>query len=415
MNHFKTLLKISFLFCFLLSSTAHGKLDRFLSPEEISLLEKNIKTNPENLKSRLFLADHYSQKKNWSMVEKWLTPVTERLFGKFVDQLIEAHVQLSHFQEAIPLVDDLLNRKKVKTRTYLLAIKVYSGFLASTSNTSFLVKLESPEIGSKKAIGKGTKKAKKDQQDQYKVEYKVKAEVAREKIFELLKQAQNKNPENVKIYDLWLEMLEKHIPNYANEARRVFEDMEANKVKLRKRHYSKLCKYNSLANFIVEAKEICQEAVNRVPGNPDNYIYLGRAHIDTGEKERGQRILASVGKKFSQSEEALWVTASTYYENKNIVSAYTYYLKASRHKKAKPRDFLGLAKTAFELKKYEVSLKAFREHCQRSNFLHQEFRRASGLLKKNSFWQERFRQKMQNCKSKSGSKGPFIPQTFAAR
>ena len=402
MNHFKTFFKKFLFFCFLLPFVAHGTLNRLLSPEEISLLERNVEKNPENVKSRLFLGNHYSQKKDWSMVIKWLTPVVENLPVKSVEQLIKAHVQLSHFQEAAALVDGLLNGKKVKVKTYILGVRVYSGLLTSLPDTPLLVPVEPAGV-----IQKETGKAKKDQEapktqkNQYKVVYELRAEMAREKIFELLKQIQSRDPENVKVYDLWLEMLEKHIVNYANEARRVFEDMAANKIKLRKRHYSKLCKYNSLASFIVEAKEICEEAVHRDPKNPSNYIYLGQAHIDTGEKEEGQRILASVGRKFSQSEEALWVTANAYYENKNVTSAYTYYLKASRHKESKPRDFLGLAKTAFELKKYDVSLKAFSEHCQRSNFLHQEFRRASGLLKKNLLWRERFREKMQNCKSKS--------------
>ncbi len=399
MNHFKTFLKISILFFFLWSLVTHGAVNRILRPEEISLLEKNIQANPENIKARLFLANHYNQEKDWSIVVKWLTPMAERLPKKSIEQLIKAHVHLSRFQDAIPLVDSLLNRKKVKIKTYILAIRVYSGFLAGTSDTPILVK-SSDNNASKEKSGK-TKNQKKDE---YHVQYEAKAEEAREKIFSLLKQAQTKNPENIKVYDLWLEMLEKHITQYANEARRVLEDMEKNKVRLRKRHYSKLCQYNSLANLIMEAKKICQEAVGKAPENPSNYIYLGQAHIDTGEKEKGQRILASVGKKFSGSEEALWVTASTYYENRNLASAYTYYLKASQHKEPKPRDFLGLAKTAFELKKYEVSLKAFSEHCQRSNFLHQEFRRASGLLKKEPLWHRRFRHKMQDCKSKQPKK-----------
>ncbi len=402
MNHFKTFFKKFLLCCFLLPFTAHGTLNRLLNPEEISVLERNVEKNPENIKSRFFLGNHYSQKKDWPMVVKWLTPVVERLPAKSVEQLIKAHVQLSHFQEAAALMDGLLNGKKVKTKTYILAVRVYSDLLTSLPDTPLLVPVE-PANTAQKETGKDKEgqEPQKTQKNQYKVVYELKAEMAREKIFGFLKQIQSRDPENVKVYDLWLEMLEKHIVDYANEGRRVFEDMAANKIKLRKRHYSKLCKYNSLASFIVEAKEICKEAVHRDPKNPSNYIYLGQAHMGAGEKEKGQRILASVGKKFSQSEEALWVTANAYYENKDMASAYTYYLKASRHKESKPRDFLGLAKTAFELKKYDVSLKAFSEHCQKSNFLHQEFRRASGLLRKNLLWQERFREKMQNCKSKS--------------
>ena len=392
MNHFKTL--FSFFFCLLLSFMVYATLDHSLSPDEISHLEKNVQTNQENLKSRLSLADHHSLKKNWSMVIKWLTPVVENLPIRAINQLIKAHIQLSHFQEAVDLIEaHLLTQKKIKTKTYLFAIKTYSDFLTNIPDKSIIVENQpptpsetSPPPPSSKQ--KGNKRGKENRQKQQNQQvsstrYKTKAEVVRKKIFDLLKQAQVKDPENVKIYDLWLKMLEKHITHYAFEARRVLEDMKINDVKLRKRHYSKLCKYNSLANLTVEAKQICQQAANMIPENPSNFIYLGQAHIDSGEREKGQRILASVGKKFSGSEEALWITANTHYENKKIASAYKYYLKASKHRKSKPRDFLGLAKTAFELKKYGISLKAFHEHCQRSHFLHQEFRRASGLLKKN--------------------------------
>ena len=409
MNHFKTFLKFSLLFCFLPPFTAQGTLNRLLNPEEISLLEKNVKTNPENVKSRLFLGGHHSQKKHWSMVIKWLTPVVEKLPVKSVEQLIEAHVRLSHFREADFLVDGLLSKKKVKTKTYIFAIRTYSDLLTGLPDTPILVPVgtsgstskitEKP--GGNKQKAQQTKESRKNQE--YEVAYGLEEKTAREKIFDLLKQAQNQDPKNIKIYDLWFEMLEKHIANYASESQRIFEDMKANKIKLRKRHYSKLCKYNSLSNLMAEAKEICHEAIEKDPENPHNYIYLGQVHMETGEKEKGRRILASVGKKFSQSEEALWVTAKTYYENNDIVSAYKYYLKASQHRESKPRDFLGLAKTAFELKKYNISLKAFSEHCQRSHFLHQEFRRASGLLKENPSLQKRFRQKMQNCKSKRES------------
>ena len=61
---------------------------------------------------------------------------------------------------------------------------------------------------------------------------------------------------------------------------------------------------------------------------------------------------------------------------------------------------MGLAKTAFELKKYGEALNAFVEHCRRTEFLDQEFRRASGVLKQDLKWHELYRQKMMDCKPK---------------
>ena len=276
-----------------------------------------------------------------------MTPAVEQLPLDSLKQLIEAHVQLSHFREASFLVDSLLNGKKTKVKTYIFTIRVYSDLLSQLSDTPFLVLRGEPKVVPQKVTAGKTEKdqqkvqktEKSEGNQQYEVAYGLKERGAREKIFELLKQAQNQYPKNLKVYDLWFEMLEKHIANYASESRMVFEYMRVNKVKLRKRHYSRLCKYNSLSNLGLEAKKACQEAVHRDSENPNNYIYLGQAYMDTGDSKKGQRILASVGKKFSQSEEALWVTAKTYYEKKDLVSAYKYYLKASQHKESKPRDF----------------------------------------------------------------------------
>ena len=66
MNHFKTFSRYSlflYSFLFLLPSTAHGTLNRLLRPGEIVVLERNVETNPENIKSRLFLGSHYKEKK----------------------------------------------------------------------------------------------------------------------------------------------------------------------------------------------------------------------------------------------------------------------------------------------------------------------------------------------------------------
>ena len=411
MNHFKTFLHLFILFGFLFSSDIQAKSNHSKKAKEIASLKKNIEAHPKNVKPRLALANHYRQKKNWPMVVKYLEPVIEQLPKKALYQLISAFVHLSQFQEAISLINGLLNQKKVSTSTYLVAIRTHSGRIDAANEEKIKdIWSESTDHCSCAASNTKNKKAKSRLppcKEGFCKDLCIRNPSCRE-IFRLLRVVQTKEPENVKIYDLWLEMLEKYIPHYANESLRVMEVMEENKVKMKRRHYSKLCKYNNLAGFIAETKKTCLEAVGKDPDNPDNYIHLGEAYRDTGEKEIGKRILARVGKKFSHSEQALWTTANAYYENKETIPAYEYYLKATKHEDAKPRDFLGLAKTAFELKKYEISLKAFSEHCRRSRILDQEFRRASGLLKEQPLWQERFRKKMQHCKpTKNNQKSHF--------
>lgn len=363
MNHYKTLFFSFLLSLFLGAGHSLAKLQRELKPSEIKTLKNNILKNPSNIKSRLFLADHYFEKKQWSQVIKTLSPVVEELPDHALYQISKSYLKSSNFRASESIINILLSRKDVTTANRLLAIELYSSMISVLERT-----------------GKSTEWV--------------------NKTFDLLKVTKQQDPQNREVYDTWLEQLEKHIPHFAPEALRVMEDMIANKVTLQPKDYSSLCKYNHLSGYTKATKITCQQAIIREPLNPSNLIYLGQTHIQTGEEKKGKRMLASVGQKFSQSEEALWATANSYYQSKNISAAYSFYKKATLHKEAKPRDFLGLAKSAFELKKYGVALSAFVEHCRRTRILDHEFRRASGLLKKHPRWQSRYRQKMMDCKPK---------------
>lgn len=361
MNHFKTTCITLLFFLTLGGNFAYGKLNRALKPNEISKLMDNIKKNPNNHKSRYFLADHYFLEENWQEVINVLAPINEGLPDSQVYQISVSYYKKANYRQAESMVNMLLSKPKVKTKSYLLAGRIYSGIIDH---------LDKPILRQSLV----------------------------DKLFETLKQANQKDPSNRKIYEAWLTNLEKYVEYFAVDALPVMEKMKENKVKFLPKDYSRLCRYNHLAQFTNEAKTACQAAIGRDPDNPSNLIFLGQSHINSGNKKEGQRMLASVGKKFSESEEALWATAQSYYESKNLASAYKFYKKASQHKDAQPRDFLGLAQSAFELKKYGVALRAFSEHCYRTNFLDHEFRRASGLLKEHPKWQEAYRKKMNNCK-----------------
>lgn len=362
MNHFKTFIFLIFLVAYTASPSVFAQLERPLRPHEIKALLKNIEQNPSNLKSRLFLGNHYYNADNWKNTILYLAPVAEKLPDAEVYKLANSYLNTGDFRQAEAIASILLSRDKVPTDSYLLVVEIYSKILNKTEKPAAVKNLQN-------------------------------------QLFETLKMAQKSEPENPKIYDVWLEKLEKHIPHYAFEALRVMEDMKKNNIKFYPRHLSLKCKYNYLAKFTKETKLTCNQAKIVDPDNPSNYIYLGQSHVDSGDDKVGKRMLASVGKKFSKSEQALEAAADSYYDSGNISEAYKFYYKASLQKNATAEVYMGLARTAFELKKYKISLAAFRQHCFMTQKLDHEFRRASGLLKNQPHWQELFRQRMMDCKS----------------
>ena len=335
-------------------------LPRPLKEKEIQRLEDNIKKNPKNTKSRQFLAEHFASKKNWQEVIRVLAPATERLADPQILTLGKAYLELKDARGVGSLKKIITNQNKMNIDRYLLLVRIQN-LQAEQAPTEAM-----------------------------------KSERVKDSI-NMLKTAQVSKPGNQKIYDLWIETLEKFIPYFQYDALVVLEKMKKAGLEFSPHHYSLMCKYNYLAGYSKQTIHYCKEATRVDEENPINWIYLGKTHIASGEKSRGQRMIASVGKKYSHSEEALWATAHMYHESKDLPAAYQFYKKASAHKHAKPRDYLGLAIVAFDLKKYQEALTFFKKHCSSTKILHHEFRRASGLLKSRPLWQKKYRSAMYDC------------------
>ncbi len=360
MNHFKTFIYLVLTVTYGLNSPVWAQLERPLKAHEIQALQKNVETEPNNIKSRLFLGTHFYNQNQWDKVILYLGPIAEQLPDPEVYKLAFSYLSIDDFRQSEAIANILLSRNEVKTSSYLLAIEVYS---------KILDKVENPVI--RKPV--------------------------HAKLFETLKTVQKADPENPKIYDIWLDKLEAYVEHYAFEGLRVMEDMKENNIKFYPRHISLQCKYNFMAKFTKETKISCKKAIVVQPNDPSNYIYLGQTHVNIGEEKVGKRMLASVGEKFSNSEEALYAAADSYHQSGNISAAFKYYQKASKYKNAQSEVFMGLAQTAFDLKKYGIALQAYTKHCLQERKLHHNFRRASGLLKDQPEWQELYRQRMLDC------------------
>ena len=361
MSHFNTFFLSLIFIAFSYLGTSYAQLQRPLKASEIKTLRENIRKNPNNVQSRLFLGNHYYNQNQWRQVVEYLGPVAENLPDSEIYKLANSYLKRGDYRESEAIANILLSRNQVKTSSYLLAVEIYS---------KILDEVDTPLI----------------------------RDPIHTRMFETLKTVQSKDPENRKVYDIWLNKLEAYVDHFAFEALRVMDDMKKNKIRMESRHYSLLCKYNFLAEFTKETKISCKKAIMVEPENPSNYIYLGQTHVNIGEEQVGKRMLASVGKKFSESEEALYAAADSFHQSGNIAKAFQYYQKAANANSSMPEVYLGLAQTAFDLKKYGVALQAFSKHCYYNRELGHEFRRASGLLKDQPRWQELYRQRMLDCK-----------------
>jgi tetratricopeptide (TPR) repeat protein len=366
MNQYKTKLLCLIIFCWYWPSEA--QLQRSLKDSEISQLKSNIQKNPNNIRARMFLADHYYLNEQWPIVADLLSPVSERLNAYYQKRLSAALLHMGRSRDAHALVSTILNGKKLSADVYLLAIDIDSEIILKDINI--------PETAE-----------------------------AKKRLFETLAKAKSTDPQNVAVYEKWLQMLERHVSHPAHEAISVMDDMKKNGVSFAPKHYSLLCQYHSKAGYVDYAQISCEQASRIDPENPDNLIFLGQSLLNSGEEDKGRRMLASVGRKYKDSARAVHATALNYQDNKNYAQAYIFFKKATQINGGHDESFLGLGQTAFELRKYDEALNAFNEHCRRVDRVSQEFRRSTGLLQENSPWKDKYRQSMLDCRPPIKSNG----------
>lgn len=144
----------------------------------------------------------------------------------------------------------------------------------------------------------------------------------------------------------------------------------------------KLCQRNTLDGFFVSARKFCLEAIGVDGKNPDNYVYLSLVENNEGNIKKAESILKMVTTKFPKSEFALSNYGDFLIQQKNLPSAQKSYQAAVQ---AEPKGFraqIGLAKTSFELKKYELALEAYKEACSlRPHTSYRLVKRASDWLR----------------------------------
>ncbi len=187
------------------------------------------------------------------------------------------------------------------------------------------------------------------------------------------------------------------VPNLY-ELRILFQDM-VQSIGPRPQYLRKLCEINTMDGTYEPAVQSCKEAIQKDPKTADAYVYLGIAYKELGQDATAIKTLKKAASNFPASELAQFNYGRLLEDQKNYVEAMKVY-KAGTEANAKAgRSWLGLATTSFELRKYDISLLAYKNACKYDKKNAVAFRRATTVLRnaKNSKWTDQFEVASDNC------------------
>jgi tetratricopeptide (TPR) repeat protein len=154
-----------------------------------------------------------------------------------------------------------------------------------------------------------------------------------------------------------------------------------------------LCRLFAIDGFFQQAIEYCNQGIALNPKIADNHVYLGIVLNKQSEKIQAQKILKGAAEKFINSEFAQRTYADLLKEQKNLIAAEKYYSAAVKADRKSLISQMALAKVAFELKDFEMSLEAYKSACLiNTNESIKELRRSIAVLRlaSNVDWLKKF-------------------------
>lgn len=213
---------------------------------------------------------------------------------------------------------------------------------------------------------------------------------------ESLKAALEINPKYQPAYEKLAQMYEEKKNNY--ELRILYQDMIDN-IGRKAEFLTKLCEINTKDHQEDQALSACKEAMQKNPKIAENYVYIGIMQKNAGDLDQAKKSLLVAADSHSKSEFAQYTYASVMEEQKNFLEANKYFLRATKADARSARAWLGYAKSAFELRKYEDALEAFKKACKLDQKNAVAFRKATTALKsaKDGGWTGPFEKASESC------------------
>ncbi len=220
----------------------------------------------------------------------------------------------------------------------------------------------------------------------------------------------NQTPSAITNYKLALEINPKYLPalqGLANSLKKSGNNyelltlyQEMNEIWGPKTEYIReLCRLNVEEGYFDAAAKLCATAVEKDPLFPDNHVYWALYLKDAGNDKQANKVLEKASQSFPKSELVQRIYGSLLEDQKNYIQGYKCFAKAAE---ADPKSYkaqLGLARNAYELQKYEVSLGAFQKACKLDRRALQDFRTVASKLRNahQTDWVKKFDYAIEKC------------------
>jgi tetratricopeptide (TPR) repeat protein len=211
-------------------------------------------------------------------------------------------------------------------------------------------------------------------------------------------EAKTVNRRYLPAYEALLAELEQNGDSY--EARSLVQDM-IQQFGEKPKYYTALCRLFSKDAFLEKAVSVCEEAINKDPKTPENYVHLGECLRDQEKLDRALKVLKDAGRRFPASEIVHKAKGDMHFAKRQLVEAHKSYKKAVEADAKSVRSWLGYANASFELYKNEEALTAFVKACSLDRRETRDFRTALDKLRKRNDpnWLSRFADGLSSCGS----------------
>ncbi|XGC80803.1 O-linked GlcNAc transferase [Bdellovibrio bacteriovorus] len=321
-----------------------------VSTDKFEQLKAEIRKNPKDGKLITDLAEELFKRKEYEKVTLLLWKHIDKIDRRGIILLTKAHEQRNEPAEMMRALNVELGKDDKDFEAYTLMAKAYS-------------------------IQRKNKEA-----------------------MENYKKAVELNPKYEPAYDGLIELYQKREPPNLYELRILFQDMIAN-IGPRPQYLRKLCEINTMDGTYDAAITTCKEAIAKDAKVADPFVYLGVSQRANGDDAIALQTLKKAAMDFPKAEIAQYYYGRLLEEQKNYVDAMRFYKAGTEADSKAARSWLGLATSSFEIRKYELSLIAYKNACKYDKKNAVAFRKATSILRnaKNGQWIDKFESASDTC------------------
>lgn len=318
--------------------------------DKIEQLKKDIRANPKNINLIGQLAEEFYKRQEYDKTTVLLWKYVDKMPRPSLVLLAKAHEKRNEPSEMMRAANILIGKDPKDYEAYTL-------------------------LGAGYALGKKPKDA-----------------------MESFKKALEFNSRYEPAYDGLIKIYNDRNPPNLYELRILYQDM-IEQIGRRTIYLRKLCEINAKDSTFEAAVQVCKEAIQKDSQAPDPYVYLAISYSGMGEEKQAETEFKKAAQRFPQSELAQYQYGKILEDQKNYVAAMKIYKTGTEADPKAGRSWLGLANSAFEIRKYDIALLAYKNACKYDKKNAVAFRRATTVLRnnRNSEWIGKYESASENC------------------